>query len=273
MSTRSLSPSLKSLLHPGSYTPFIITALALAVSLGSFLLGSGLTSLSNASLLAFGVALTPVTVKWWLERRYWGTGATALSILLVLQGLHTLEHIAQVVQYYLLGWPAGRSLGLVTAANAEWLHFAWNAGVLAGVIFLFAKGLRNKWMVALLGWALLHTLEHSYLLLRYFQVLAELRTLGLAPVPALQSLPGVLGKDGLLSLSSWCGNLSGLTTAPRVLVHFWWNAGEIALLGLAARQGVPKLLGRTPLKQNLLKQNLLKQNASRQNSPNQKETL
>lgn len=236
------SPSLAALMHPGKHFPLVASGSLIAVVVWSFLLGSNLLSLSGASFLAFGIALAPVSLKWWEDARRWGISATVLSVLLVLQGLHTFEHIAQVVQYYLLDWPAGRSLGLITAANAEWIHFAWNWLVFAGIVFVCARGLKNVWMYLLLVWATLHGLEHTYLLVRYFQVVDELKVLSLNATGVTQSLPGILGKDGLLALSSWCGNIPGLTTAPRVAIHFWWNCGEVVLLFLAANAGVPAWL-------------------------------
>ncbi|MGQ9892994.1 MAG: hypothetical protein ACUVSY_04280 [Roseiflexus sp.] len=50
----------------------------------------------------------------------------ALSILLALQGFHTVEHIAQWIQYHILRWPSFLSNGLLSAANSEWVHFVWN---------------------------------------------------------------------------------------------------------------------------------------------------
>ena len=252
MSVRLPSHALTLLLHPGEHLRSVLLGLAAAVVTWSFALGAG-SSLSNASLLAFGIALAPVSIKWWRDVKRWGVSATALSVLLVLQGLHTFEHVAQGVQYYLLGWPASRSLGLVTAANAEWLHFAWNWLIFAGIVFVFRRGLKNVWMYALLGWALLHGLEHSYLLVRYFRVVNELSLVSLTPTSVTQSLPGILGKDGLLALASWCGSIPGITTAPRVAVHFWWNFGELSLLVLAARAGA----------ENLFASNLIRSNPSK----------
>lgn len=252
MSVRLPPHPLRLLLHPGEQLPFVLLGLVVAVITWSFALGAEVLSLSNASLLAFGLALAPMSVKWWRDVKRWGVSATALSVLLVLQGLHTFEHVAQVVQYYLLDWPASRSLGLVTAANAEWLHFAWNWLIFAGTVFVFRRGLKNMWMYALLAWALLHGLEHSYLLVRYFQVVNELKLLSLSPTGVTQSLPGILGKDGLLALSNLC-SVPGITTAPRVAVHFWWNFGELSLLVLAARTGAGTLFRSNPLSLNPLK--------------------
>ena len=62
--------------------------------------------------------------------------------------------------------------------------------------------------------------------------------LGQANVSA-QGLPGFLGKDGWLARAGQTSDLficrmPGLTTAPRLDIHFWWNIGEIVLLVAAA---------------------------------------
>lgn len=256
--TGRFNTPLLTLLDPGRWLVLGLICGAIAVTLWGFLLGSGRVSLSSASLIAVGILAVPASLKWRDDVRKLGVTATVLSVLLILQGFHTVEHFTQVVQYYLLDWPASRSLGLITAANAEWIHFSWNWLVTLGIVFLVARGLRNVFAYALIGWAVLHSVEHTYLLIRYFQVLSELNALGLSPTGATQSLPGVLGRDGVLALQSWCGRIPGLTSAPRVAVHFWWNAGEIILLVLAAHRGFPALLKTNPLKTNPLKTNLLK---------------
>jgi hypothetical protein len=106
------------------------------------------------------------------------------------------------------------------------VHFTWNWLVFGLVIFLYARGLRNVWAKLLIAWAFLHGVEHTYMLVRYFQVLNELAQLGVAPLPVAQALPGILGRDGWLALSEWCGRIPGLTTLPRVAIHFWWNAAR-----------------------------------------------
>jgi hypothetical protein len=69
---------------------------------------------------------------------------------------------------------------------------------------------------------------------RYLEMRGELARLGFPSLSA-QGLPGVLGRDGWLARSpatqgTFLCRLPGLTTAPRIDVHWWWNAGEITLL-------------------------------------------
>jgi hypothetical protein len=185
------------------------------------------------------VALLPaLSVKFYHDWLHYGSKTIViLSILLTAQGAHTIEHIVQWVQYHILFWTARQSSGLLSPANAEWVHFVWNWSVLILVIVLMRGGLRNGWAYLLLGVALLHTFEHTYAFIRYQQVLGELRELGVTNVTA-QGLPGILGRDGWLARSIWTRgtiicSVPGLTTATRLDVHFWWNVIEMALLTAA----------------------------------------
>jgi hypothetical protein len=232
--------TLAALLHPGRYTRFAVVAAVLGLTTGSFLVGAGLTPLWLGSIIGFALAGAPWLLKWRRDLKVWGVTVTLLGVLVVLQGVHSLEHLVQLVQLYLLQWPLQRSQGLITSANVEWVHLTWNVVVLSGVIYLMTRGLRNIWMWGLLAWAGLHTLEHAYLFARYLQVAREMNGFGLPAFGASQSLPGVLGRDGWLSQQSWCGRIAGITTAPRAVIHFGWNAGEAALLLIAARTNLPR---------------------------------
>ena len=164
-----------------------------------------------------------------------------LVALIALQSFHTVEHVVQVLQFYIFDKVPASSQGLLKALNAEWVHFIWNWLVLFIFLFIifkrssFSKGWGERiWATAFIGWALLHSLEHTYLLIRYLELVGELRALGLPIYEIAQNLPGILGRDGWLANSdgfiSICGRIAGLTTLPRVAVHFWWNAGELVLL-------------------------------------------
>jgi hypothetical protein len=170
-----------------------------------------------------------------------------ISVLLVMQGFHSIEHAAQLIEYHLMNWPMRQSSGLISAANAEWIHFVWNWIVLMVVAYLVWAGMRNPWAWLLLAWSLAHTLEHTYLFVRYLEALSELRRLGVPNVPA-QGLPGVLGRDGWLASSAatqgtFLCRLPGVTTAVRLDIHFWWNTGETTLMILAASAYCKQVLG------------------------------
>lgn len=225
------------LLNPRQHTRAVLWSL-LAGLLASFLamrfLGWPLWSATAIVL----VALVPVGLrKWGDDRLRFGVTAMVLSIVLTAQGLHTIEHLVQWIQYHLLLWTMRESSGLLSPANAEWVHFVWNWLVLASGIILWRGGVRNRWMALFLAVAFFHTIEHSYTFLRYQLVLGELRGLGVFNVTA-QGLPGIVGRDGWLARSAWTRgtficSIPGLTTAVRLDVHFWWNALEMSLLVLA----------------------------------------
>ena len=218
-------------------------AVATLVS-GYAVYGAGLP-IWGATVMFVGVIALPVALKWWDDLQQWGLPAFLLSALLMLQGFHFLEHAVQMVQYYLYDRPPGYSLGLISALNIEWVHFLWNVIVLALTFFLWQRGLRGFWGWALLIWTTLHTLEHAYLIVRYLQISSELTTLGLSGFGVSQALPGILGRDGLLAENGLCGFIPGLTTLPRVAIHFVWNLGETVLLLIAAQYCLPHLIRRT----------------------------
>lgn len=185
------------------------------------------------------LALIPAgTMKWRIDRARYGPTIMLLSIVLVTQGLHTVEHLVQFVQYYVLYLPARQSNGLLSPANSEIVHFVWNWGVLIVVVALIRGGMRNFWMYVLLAVASAHTFEHTYMFIRFLQVSGDLESLGVGTVTA-QGLAGILGRDGWLARSpltrgTFLAILPGLTTAMRLDVHFWWNALELLCLLAAA---------------------------------------
>lgn len=222
------------LLHPREYIRAVFVSLVVGLAASWFTIRYWDWPLWAATALVL-VALLPVGIlKWRQDRLRYGTTVMILSILLVSQGAHTIEHVVQWVQYHVLFWTMRQSSGLLSPANAEWVHFIWNWGVFVVVILLLRGGLRNGWMYLLLGVSLLHSLEHTYMLVRHLLVLNELHQLGVHNVGA-QGLPGILGRDGWLARSPWTQGtfvrgLQGLATAIRLDVHFWWNFIEMVLL-------------------------------------------
>ena len=191
-----------------------------------------------ASALVLVLLLVPGVRKWLADRHRYGSTIMTLSILLAAQGFHSVEHTVQWIQFHILKWPPFASSGLISAANAEWVHFVWNWAVVAVTLYLVRGGMRNRWAWVLVAWSLAHALEHAYMLVRYLEMVQELQRLGFPSLSA-QGLPGVLGRDGWLARSSvtqgtFICRLPGVTTAPRIDIHFWWNAGEILWLTLAA---------------------------------------
>lgn len=239
--------ALLTLLHPrGQERLFAAASLA-----GLLLAWLSVTRLSiplwGGIVLVLGLLFVPLFRKWQADRMLHGTPVMVLSVLLVTQSLHTVEHIAQWVQYHLLGWELKVSSGLISPLNAEIVHFTWNVGVLLAVSYLFISGMRTPRMALLLLWAGAHTAEHTYLFINYLWEVERLAEAGL-PLSMAQGLPGFFGRSGWLAnntptsgpVAFLCTFAPGLTSAPRLDVHFWWNVGESSLLLLAAythRQG------------------------------------
>ena len=61
---------------------------------------------------------------------------TLLSILAVSQTAHLFEHMAQLVQIHILGLSGPAAQGVVGQLDIEWVHFVWNAWVLAALVIL-----------------------------------------------------------------------------------------------------------------------------------------
>jgi hypothetical protein len=191
-----------------------------------------------ATVLVLAMLLPPAILKWRVDRQRYGRVAMVLCILVMAQGFHSLEHLAQWIQYHILRWPSFVSSGLISTLNAETVHFIWNWGVFLTIIYLVRGGMRGFWGWVLLAWITAHAFEHSYLMARYILVLQDLRMMGVTNIGA-QGLPGILGRDGWLATSAvtqgtFICRMPGLTTAVRLDVHFWWNIIETFLLQIAA---------------------------------------
>ncbi|HEU4328904.1 MAG TPA: hypothetical protein VFS21_37550 [Roseiflexaceae bacterium] len=219
---------------------------------GVLMVGAGL-SLAAATLLVLVVLALPFGRMWAARWQRDGAALALLHMLLYLQGFHTLEHIVQWVQYYLLLYPPRLASGLISPLNAEIVHFVWNQGVLGVIVVLMLQGFgrRNLWAWGLLLWTGAHTAEHTYLFRQYLDMLPILRAQG-ASLTLAQGLPGVLGAGGWLSWQELpapaafvCQLLPGLVSTPRLNVHFVWNMGELVLLLAAARTALRQGWGRS----------------------------
>lgn len=211
-----------------------IALAALALGIIGRYLGQPLWRAAIPGTILFSAA---VLIRWWYDRSRYGQLLALMVALLTFQGGHGIEHVAQWIQYHLLGYTARASSGLISAANSEWVHFVWNWGVLLVMLRIFWLGLRNPWAILMLVWSTAHTAEHTYLFVRHLEVLQLLAAYGEPGITA-QGLPGIFGNDGWLARSpvtagTWVCTIPGLTTATRLDVHFWWNVGETALLALA----------------------------------------
>ena len=223
------------------------TLIAFAACIGFLVAGVAVTRAGlpiwGGTILFLGVIAVPVSLKWRDDLVTLGTAACVLSVLLALQGFHTLEHIIQLSQFYIFDRPGIQAQGLISSLNVEWVHFFWNWMAWGLVVYLFTHGMKGVWSYPLMVWITLHTLEHTYMLLHYLHVANEVGALGLPQFSAEQVLPGILGRDGWLANNLLiCRGIPGLTTLPRVAIHFYWNVGEMTLLLLAARESFPKMI-------------------------------
>lgn len=225
-------------LNPREQTPLVIAGLLAGIVAGSLVMRWLDWPFWTSVAIVLLVLLIPGAFKWRADYQRYGATVMGISFMLVTQGFHTLEHVAQWIQYHILGWTLRASSGLISPANSEWVHFVWNWTVVVVMALLVARGVRNFWAWVALIWSIAHAGEHTYLLVRYLQVLNGLSELGITDITA-QGLPGILGRDGWLARSAEiCGaflsRLPGFTTAVRLDIHFWWNIGEVTLLTLAA---------------------------------------
>jgi hypothetical protein len=225
-------------LTPQEHRALILGGVAVALVAAGF----ALTSLAWPVWAATGLFLLllaiPGVIKFRADARRYGLAIAVLAVLLVAQVLHSTEHIVQWIQNHLLGMSLRTSVGLLSPANAEWVHFVWNWGVLILVAVLIGAGMRNRWAWLLLAWAAAHTLEHTYLMWQHLDVLSQLDGFGVSGITA-QGLPGLFGADGVLARGdafqgTFLCRIPLLTTASRLDVHFGWNVGEVILLVLAA---------------------------------------
>lgn len=225
------------LLNPKQLTRVVAASLLAGLLISYLAVALGWLPLWGATALTLLILLPAGALKWRDDQRRYGATIMGLSILVTAQGLHTVEHLTQWAQYHLLYLTMRQSNGLLSPANAEWVHFVWNWLVLIAVVTLMIGGMRGGWMWLLLVVAAFHTIEHSYTFIRYQMILRELTAMDVLNVTA-QGLPGIVGRDGWLARSEWTRGtwictIPGLTTAVRLDVHFWWNALEMALLVLA----------------------------------------
>ncbi len=214
------------LFSPRLYTRLLLGCLAGALAL---VFVARIVFQMPISMVAIGavVALLPyLLLKFRADSSSFGFTFALLQLLVVAQLGHFVEHSAQVYQIHVLGWPPKVAGGIISELNSEIVHFIWNIGVVGISCWLFVLGVRGKLMLLNIGWALLHTGEHIYMLRNY--ILSG----------GVQGLPGILGKGGWLNQApitqnSFLCTLPVATTWIRPDIHFMWNLIEVSLLLLA----------------------------------------
>lgn len=108
------------------------------------------------------------------------SGLALLYVLVMFQGGHMFEHLAQMYELHILGWPGPKAQGIIGFLNAEWVHLIWNSWVLAMAGLLLFIYRRNWWLWALFIFAIYHEAEHIYIVSTYIRT-------------------GVMGNPGLLA--------------------------------------------------------------------------
>lgn len=253
MATELKSPNtprfpLLTLLHPREQTRFVLLLLPLAIMLWGVVVTAAGMPIWGATAVVLGIMLVPGVLKWRGDRTRYGHTIMVLSIIIALQGFHSIEHIVQWIQYHLLRWQPYKSAGLISTLNAEWVHFFWNWGVVFVVLYLVWSGVRNPVAWLLLAWVFVHASEHSYMMARYLMLKQELGILGV-PYVSAQGLPGILGRDGWLASSPVTQNtflcrLPFVTTLVRLDIHFLWNTTESVILLTAGHIHLRKHMSR-----------------------------
>ena len=239
------------LLNPRDHVELMLAAILVGTVLGFIGMRFYDWPLWVAAFVFLALLLVPSAAKWRGDFHRYGFVAMGLSFLIFTQGFHTIEHIVQWVQYHIMHLSLSQASGILTPANSEWVHFTWNWIVTIILIVLIVRGLRNPFAYLFLIWALGHSLEHTYVFVRYLSVLDELKHMGITGITA-QGLPGILGEGGWLAHSeltrgTFISRLPGLATAVRLDIHFWWNMGEFTLLLLATVTYLHKIIpARTP---------------------------
>ena len=132
-------------------------------------------------------------------------------ILVVTQGAHVLEHVAQMVQIHLLGLSGIQAGGILGMLNIEWVHFTWNSWVLICAVLLVFLFPKNPWLWVLLVISVWHEIEHLSIMSVF------LRT-------------GHIGAPGLLARG---GAIGGGLPLSRPDLHFFYNLLEELVLIIA----------------------------------------
>ena len=133
------------------------------------------------------------------------TSAAFVTVLLV-QGAHTAEHVAQVIQKFVLGYQEARGL-LGSVFDFEWVHFIYNSTLEAALILILVWCRRatghpgSPFLRAVVVLQAYHVVEHVVKMYQYYFI-------------------GVTGPTkGILGF-----------VFPVIWVHFWMNVLVYALI-------------------------------------------
>lgn len=179
----------------------VVTGAASIIGLlGARIQGWPLWGVTLAATLPWIPLLTAEIV--WTSRHYrW---LALFYVLVITQGGHVVEHVAQMIQIHLLGVAGPHAHGIFGALDIEWVHFTWNSWVFIAAVALVINFPRNPWLwgtLALAGW---HLAEHLYII-------------GVYLATGQPGTPGLLAAGGLLG---------GGLPLRRPDLHFLYNVVE-----------------------------------------------
>ncbi len=196
--------------------PFILLTAVISVGLvTTFWLGWAIWQVAILVILAWLPLFFLKTVS--IQRQYgW---LAFFFILVVTQGAHVLEHVAQMVQIHLLGLSGLQARGILGMLDIEWVHFIWNAWVLLCAVLLVFLFRKNPWLWVLLVIAVWHEIEHVSIMSVF------LRT-------------GHVGAPGLLARG---GAIGGGLPLSRPDLHFYYNLLEELVLIIAYLSQIRRL--------------------------------
>lgn len=141
------------------------------------------------------------------------SGLAILYVLVMFQGAHMLEHLAQMYELHILGWPGPRAQGIIGFLNVEWVHLVWNSWVLAMVGLLLFSYRRNWWLWALFIFAIYHEAEHAYIVSLYVRT-------GVAGNPGLLAHGGLIGGGLPISRPDLHAIYAVLEEAMLLMIYF-----------------------------------------------------
>jgi hypothetical protein len=196
--------------------PFILLTAGISVGLViAFWLGWAIWQVAILVVLAWLPLFFLKTVS--IHRQYgW---LAFFFILVVTQGAHLLEHVAQMVQIHLLGLSGLQARGILGMLDLEWVHFIWNSWVLLCAVLLVFLFRKNPWLWVLLVISVWHEIEHVYIMSVF------LRT-------------GHPGAPGLLASG---GAIGGGLPLSRPDLHFFYNLLEELVLIMAYLYQIQRL--------------------------------
>jgi len=196
--------------------PFILLTAVISVGLvTTFWLGWAIWQVAILVIFAWLPLFFLKTVS--IQRQYgW---LAFFFILVVTQGAHVLEHVAQMVQIHLLGFSGLQARGIIGMLDIEWVHFIWNSWVLLCAVLLVFLFRKNPWLWVLLVISVWHEIEHVYIMSVF------LRT-------------GHIGAPGILARG---GAIGGGLPLSRPDLHFFYNFLEEIVLIIAYLYQIQRL--------------------------------